>query len=306
MHSEGGRARATAKTLHDTCNRPPRSGRAGGTLACVRFLLRLLRPVRLLRSRRTGHALRAGSVAAATAVALLAGAPGSLGPAVARATPVSSGGSLVSSGRSLVSSGRSLPDAPVLAAAPEAGPPPDPDLADLSGGHSFRTNYRPANASDRYGRAQILVEAPLGIVHRLILDYGRYKEFTAGKFHTSRVIGKTPLGTDVYFQLSVLGGMIALWQVFRFQEIKPLARGWVIVEGWYVKGNIGRGNAAWTLHAIDENRTMVTFDLLIVPDVPLPQSVLDDGLRNAAGEAVEAIRARAQEAARDGTDSGSL
>ena len=94
--------------------------------------------------------------------------------------------------------------------------------------------------------------------------------------------------------------MITLWQVFRFQELKPLARGWAIVEGWYVKGNIGRGNAAWTLHAIDDDHTVVTFDLLILPNVPLPQSLLDDGLRNAAGEAVEAIRDRAQEDARSG------
>ena len=179
---------------------------------------------------------------------------------------------------------------------------PDPDLTLLSDGHSQRTNYQPSGLPDRYGRAQILVNAPLGIVRRLVLDYGRYKEFTGGKFHTSRVIGKSPGGTEVYFQLSVLDGMITLWQVFRFQELKPLARGWAIVEGWYVKGNIGRGNAAWTLHAIDDNRTVVTFDLLILPNVPLPQTLLDDGLRNAAGEAVEAIRDRAQEAAGPATN----
>ena len=139
-----------------------------------------------------------------------------------------------------------------------------------------------------------------------MLDYGHYKEFTAGKFHTSRIIGRTPRGTEVYFQLPLLDGMINLWQVFRFQELKPVAPGWLLVEGWYVKGNIGRGNAAWTLHAIDDGRTVVTFDILILPNVPLPQRLLDDGLRNAAGEAVEAIRRRAQaeEAAREGGGAG--
>ena len=179
---------------------------------------------------------------------------------------------------------------------------PDPDLALLADGHSQRTNYQPVGMSDRYGRAQILVNAPIGIVHRFVLDYGHYREFTSGKFHTSRVIGKAPGGTEVYFQLSVLDGMITLWQVFRFQELKPLARGWVIVEGWYVKGNIGRGNTAWTLHAIDDGRTVVTFDILILPNMPLPQRLIDDGLRNAAGEAVEAIRDRAQEAAGTATE----
>jgi hypothetical protein len=184
------------------------------------------------------------------------------------------------------------PDAPVAVTGEEA------DLALLADGHSQRTNYQPAGITDRYGRAQILVNAPIGIVHRLVLDYGHYKEFTGGKFHTSRVIGKSAGGTEVYFQLSVMDGMITLWQIFRFQELKPLARGWAMVEGWYVKGNIGRGNAAWTLHAIDDSRTVLTFDLLILPNVPLPQSLLDEGLRNAAGEAVEAIRNRAEEAAR--------
>jgi ribosome-associated toxin RatA of RatAB toxin-antitoxin module len=187
------------------------------------------------------------------------------------------------------------PLAPVAAATPDRAD--DAELARLSDGHSFRTNYQPAGVPDRYGRAEILVKAPLGTLHKLVLDYARYKEFTGGKFHASRVIGKTPLGTEVYFQLPVMNGMITLWQVFRFQEIAPLAPGWAMVEGWYIKGNIGRGNAAWTLHAIDDERTLVTFDLLVVPNVPLPQSLIDDGLRNAAGEAVEAIRARAEEKA---------
>jgi hypothetical protein len=201
---------------------------------------------------------------------------------------------------------------PALAEGPSAPPAEnaglaDPDLSVFADGRSFRTNFEPPGLADRYGRAQILVDAPMGIVHRLVLDYGRYKEFTGGRFHTSRVIGKGAAGTDVYFQISVLDGMIMLWQVFRFQEIRPLARGWVMVEGFYVKGNIGKGNAAWTLRALDDGRTLVTFDLLVLPNVPLPQSVVDRGLRNAAGEAVEAIRDRAQELARGGgADAGAL
>lgn len=173
----------------------------------------------------------------------------------------------------------------------------DPELAGLAGGHSLRTNYQPRGMSDRYGRAKIIVNAPIDVVHKLAVDYGHYRELTAGRFHASRVIGRTPLGTEVYFQLAVLGGMVVLWQVFRFQDLKPLAPGWAVVEGWYVKGNIGRGNAAWTLHAIDEDHTLVTFDILVLPNMQLPQSLIDEGLRNAAGAAVEAIRTSAEERA---------
>ena len=116
------------------------------------------------------------------------------------------------------------------------------------------------------------------------------------------VIGKAPGGTEVYFQLSVLDGTVTLWQVFRFQELKPLAPGWAMVEGWFLEGNIGAGNAAWTLHAIDEDHTLVTFDILVLPNMQLPQSLIDEGLRNAAGAAVEAIRTSAEE--RAGTPGG--
>jgi hypothetical protein len=168
-----------------------------------------------------------------------------------------------------------------------------PDLALLADGHSLRTTYQPAGMTERYGRAQILVNAPIAVVHKLVVDYGHYKEITQGRFHVSRVIGKGPEGTEVYFQLSVLDGTITLWQVFRFQELKPLAPGWAMVEGWFLDGNIGAGNAAWTLHAIDDERTLLTFDLLVVPNVPLPRPLIDAGLRRAAGAAVEAIRDRA-------------
>jgi hypothetical protein len=180
-------------------------------------------------------------------------------------------------------------------AAPLAATEVDPDLARLADGRSTRSNVRLPGLTDRYGHAEVLVAAPLAHVRKMVLDFGHYRELTNGKFHVSRVIGREPRGTDVYFQIPVMDGLITLWQVFRFQELKPLAPGWAMVEGWYVKGNIGRGNVAWTLHAVDDAHTIVKFDLLVVPNVPLPQSLLDDGLRNAAGEAVDSIRDRAQE-----------
>jgi hypothetical protein len=198
------------------------------------------------------------------------------------------------------------PPATTAAAPPEdasAPPAAEPgsagsELASLADGHSLRTNYEPAGTTERYGRAEILVNAPFAVVHELVLDYGHYRELTSGKFHVSRIIGRGKAGTEVYFQLSVLDGAIVLWQVFRFQELKPLAPGWAMVEGWYVKGNIGRGNAAWTLHAVGDDRTVLTFDILVIPNVALPQALVDKGLRNAAGAAVEAIRDRAEEIAR--------
>ncbi len=191
---------------------------------------------------------------------------------------------------------------PAGARADEPAAAPDEDDASLfADGHSTRDTFQPPGAKDRYGRARILVHAPIGIVHRLVLDFGRYREFTGGRFEVSRVVGRDARGTEVYFKLPVMGGALTMWQVFRFQDLKPLAPGWAMVEGWYVKGNIGRGNAAWTLHALDNESTLLTFDLLVVPSMPLPQSLIDQGLRNAAGAAVEAIRDRAEAVEKDGS-----
>jgi hypothetical protein len=256
----------------------------------------------------SAHAPRLATLLAAVVATSLPGAMARADAVAGRASADDRGGAR--GGSTLSPPGANAP-APLDANAPSpqdgarratrSTPDADPDLARLGDGHSLRTNYSLGGTGDRYGRAEILVDAPIDVVRKLALDFGHYKEFTAGRFHTSRVVGKTAEGTDVYFQISLLDGMINLWQVFRFQELAPLAPGWVMVEGWCLKGNIGRGNAAWTLHAKGDRRTVVSFDLFILPNVPLPQSLLDEGLRNAAGEAVEAIRDRA-EASRSGAD----
>jgi hypothetical protein len=170
----------------------------------------------------------------------------------------------------------------------------DDDLAALASGQSRKTNWQPPGLADRYGHAEVLVHAPIGVVHKAVLDYGHYKDLVPDKFHNARVIGKEDGGTDVYMQVPIMHGMITLWQVMRWRDLKPLATGWAIVEGWFVKGNIKNANAAWTMHAIDDEHTVLKFDLLMVLNMPAPQAAIDEELRDAAMQAVDAIRDRAQ------------
>jgi hypothetical protein len=170
----------------------------------------------------------------------------------------------------------------------------DLDVQRLANGVAQKTNLQIAGTSDRYGRAEVLVHAPIAVVHKAVMDYGRYKELASDKFHNTRIIGKEDGGTDVYMQLPIMHGMVTLWQVMRFRDIKPLARGWAIVEGWFVKGNLKGSNAAWTMHAVNDDYTMLRFDLLLSLNIPAPQSAVDEELRDAAEQAVNAIRDRAQ------------
>ncbi len=170
----------------------------------------------------------------------------------------------------------------------------DPNVARLADGHSQKNNWVPPSATERYGHSDVLVHAPLAAVKKQVLDFAHYKDLVPDKFHNARVIGKDAGGTDVYMQVPIMRGLITLWEVMRFRDLQPIASGWAIVEGFYVKGNLKTANTTWTMHAVDETTTLLELDLLIVPLVPAPQSAVDEELRDAAMQAVDAIRDRAQ------------
>lgn len=174
----------------------------------------------------------------------------------------------------------------------------DPDAARISAaGHSLKWNWTPPGRSDRYGHAETLVHAPLATVRARVLDFGRYHEIMPEKFRASRVIGHSPDGSaDVYVQIAILHGMVLLWDVTRFTPVHSVAPGLDVVEGRMVsgKGNIEDLNVVWTLHALDDEWTVLKLDLLLKPGLPAPQSAVDEELRDSAMNAVDAIHDRAQ------------
>src|SRR5438552_18472719 len=58
-------------------------------------------------------------------------------------------------------------------------------------GHSVKTNIVPAGKSDRYGHAEVLINAPLAKVRQQVTDYAHYKDLVPEKFHNARVVDKT-------------------------------------------------------------------------------------------------------------------
>jgi len=177
----------------------------------------------------------------------------------------------------------------------QAPSPNDPDLVRLqpANGHSLKWNYVPSGKSDRYGHAEVLISAPLSYVRDLVLDYAHYKDYSGGKFRTSRLVDKTDTTTDVYFQVPVLHGMVMLWQVVRFQP-RVAQPGVEVVQGTFVRGNVKGSDLVFTLRAIGD-KTVLKADLMVNPDFAAPQSMIDEELRDAAQNAVDAVQARAQQ-----------
>ena len=178
------------------------------------------------------------------------------------------------------------------APAPQA--PPASDLARFASGHVLKSNAVPPGKADRYGRAELLIAAPIDAVRHEVTSYNGYRELAPDKFNRSRIIAKENGETDVYMQVPVLGGVVVLWQVMRFAPVVGVGSAVERLEGRYVRGNLKNASVLYTLTAVDARRTVLRMDLLVLPNMAVPQSVLDEELRDAAGTAAEAMRDRAE------------
>lgn len=174
----------------------------------------------------------------------------------------------------------------------------DPDASRIAAaGHSLKWNWTPPGRSDRYGHAETLIHAPIGVVRSHVVDFSHYRDIFPERFRSSRVIGhEADRSTDVYIQIAVLHGVVLLWDVARFAPPRELAPGTEVVEGRMVpgKGNVEDMDVVWTLRALDDQWTVLKFDLLLKPGLPAPQSAIDEELRDSARIAVDSMHDIAQ------------
>lgn len=154
----------------------------------------------------------------------------------------------------------------------------------------IKTNWTPPGKSDRYGHAEGLVSAAPDTVKAKLLDFQHFKQLAGPKFKSVKVVDKQGASTDVYFQLPIMKGVVTIWYVTRFAPARP-GGGGDVIEGTYAKGNIKGMNIAFTVSpGPDEKSTVMVCDLLLQPLVPAPQSAIDEELRDACGDAINALK----------------
>src|SRR5580698_7120088 len=173
----------------------------------------------------------------------------------------------------------------------------DPEAARIAAAkHSLEWNWTPPGRAERYGHAETLIHAPLDVVRGRVLDFSHYTDISA-HFKMSRIIAYgADHTTDVFIRIGVLHDIVTLWDVTRFSPIREVAPGLEVLEGRMLpgRGNVRDMNAIWTLRALDDEWTLLKFDLLLKPGLPAPQFVVDETLRDAARDAVDLIHNRAQ------------
>jgi len=156
----------------------------------------------------------------------------------------------------------------------------------------IKTNWTPPGKGDRYGHAEGLIAAPYDAVKQRLLDFPHYRELAGPKFKKVSVVDKSASGTDLYFQLPIMKGLVTIWYVTRFSTARPGMAGAEVVEGKFVKGNIKDMQIVFTIRPTADQKTILVCDLNLSIVIPAPQSALDEELRDACGDAVNAIRAR--------------
>lgn len=144
------------------------------------------------------------------------------------------------------------------------------------------------HSSTKAGAARVHIAAPVTQVRKTVTDFKNYSKFIS-KFDKAKVVGRDGDKTDVYLQVPILKGAAKIWAVVRFSPIKSV-NGEEVLEGQMVKGNVKRMDARWRIKKIDDENTQLNLELLIVPKLPVPGSMVTGEVKYAADEAVMGSR----------------
>lgn len=142
------------------------------------------------------------------------------------------------------------------------------------------------------GGAKAKVIAPAGVVKSVVTDFKNYGSIIT-RFDKARIVGRSGDKTDVYLQVPIMKGTAKIWAVVRFDPPKT-KDGEEIIVGRMLQGNVKRLDATWRIRHIDDQTSELRLELLIVPKLPLPDSLVISEERYAAFKAVEGMRTEAE------------
>lgn len=151
--------------------------------------------------------------------------------------------------------------------------------------------------SDRpAGGARTVVSASPETVKSVVLDFAHYayyfdpdKGTNPSRKWASRIVGKSGDKTDLYLEVPILKGAAKIWAIIRFEPPKKVGDT-EVVTGKMIKGNVDQLSAKWKLKPAADNRTELQLEFLVVPKLPVPDSLLSSEARSAAAKAVTGMR----------------
>lgn len=161
---------------------------------------------------------------------------------------------------------------------------------DLRDGKIESTGLAQPGQSVERGRATILIDAPADQVYAVLQNYGAYKEFLPN-FEASRVLSQRGASALVFVQVKIMKGAARIWAELKLKPRKSDGPTRVI-EAKMMRGNVDHMEALWQVTPVDDRRTLVTFEIIVDPDLPLPASLVSDENRKTARKTLRALRER--------------
>ncbi len=153
---------------------------------------------------------------------------------------------------------------------------------------SVRYSVRTPHSRIEAGAARIRIQASPDTVLGQVTKYDTYAQFMK-RFEKSRVVGRVGDRTDVFMQVPILHGSYKISCFVRFEAPK-LVNGEYVIEGHMTKGNVERLDATWRIRRVGEGASEVKLELLVVPNLPVPGSMVTDEVAYAADQAVTSLR----------------
>jgi len=161
-------------------------------------------------------------------------------------------------------------------------------LAGLEDGTIRGTTVEHANSSVRWGRAVGIVDAPLADVLAVVQNYAGYHTFMP-HFRVSKVLSQRGTSALVYMQASLARDTMNLWAQMKVGP-RPNEGETRVIEGKMVDGNMDAMLARWEVTPIDGSRSLVAFQLLMDPKLPLPASFVSSENEIATKKTIKALR----------------
>jgi ribosome-associated toxin RatA of RatAB toxin-antitoxin module len=157
-----------------------------------------------------------------------------------------------------------------------------------SNGEITTANLPHPQTSVQWGRAVGVVDAPLERVLGVVTDYAAYHTFLP-HFHVSRVLSQRGQSALVYLEASIAFDTMKLWAQVKLTAL-PVEGTTHVIEAKMMKGNMDVMGARWELTPLDASHTVVAFQLIMDPSVPLPSGMVSDENRKASRDAVRSLR----------------
>jgi hypothetical protein len=127
-------------------------------------------------------------------------------------------------------------------------------------------------------------------------DFERYPEIIR-EFEQARVLrkkdAKNPT-TDVYVRVPILNDTVRIWSILRFDEPSRVTDNEYVVRAKLVKGNVERFDLTYRVRRIDDDDTQLDVEMLIVPRLPFPGSLITAEVARAADKTTRRFRDRVE------------